>query len=346
MRRLPLIPVTVGFSALLLVGLLFALGFGAVRIPWGDLFSLIASKMGGSPSPGGLEVVFWQLRVPRALLAVFVGATLAVAGAMMQGLFRNPLADPGLVGVSSGAALGAVVMIVIGDQLPILEVLRGPLLIPIAAMLGAWVVTLLIFQLASQSGSTSVATLLLAGIAINAFAGAVIGLCTFLADDGQLRSLNFWMLGSLGIADWGSLAMTLPFCAILLLAAPRTAMALNALAIGEPEAGHLGFRPQSLKKFIIVLTAVGVGGCVAQTGMIGFVGLVVPHLIRLMVGPDHRSLLPLSALLGAALLLNADTLARTMVSPAEMPIGILTAAVGAPFFLALLWQQKRKLSWL
>ena len=345
MRRLPPGPVYFGLVSILILASLAALGFGAVRIPWTEIPGLIFIKLTGGEG-GNHAVVFWQLRLPRVLLAVLVGSTLAVAGAMMQGLFRNPLADPGLVGVSSGAALGAVLMIVIGERLPALDLTRGPMLIPAAALAGAWIVTLLILKLGSQNGTTSVATLLLAGIAINAFVGAIIGLCTFLADDAQLRSLNFWMLGSLGIASWGSLLLTLPFCLAVLAIAPRAARPLNALSLGEAEASHLGFHPQRTKLLIIFLTSVGVGGCVAQTGMIGFIGLVVPHLLRLLIGPDHRSLLPGSALLGAALLLIADTLARTVVSPAEMPIGIITAAVGAPFFLGLLWQQKRKISWL
>jgi iron complex transport system permease protein len=346
MPRLPAGPALLGLCVLLVLAMLGALGFGAVRIPWGDFPGLVWTPFDGREA-GTHSVVFWRLRLPRALLAVLVGSTLAVAGAMMQGLFRNPLADPGLVGVSSGAALGAVLMIVLGGHLPVLVALRGgPFLIPAAALGGAWIVTFLILRLGSQNGTTAVATLLLAGIAINAFVGAVIGLCTFLADDAQLRSLNFWMLGSLGAASWGSLALTFPFCLVLLLAAPRTARPLNALSLGEAEAGHLGFHPQRVKLSIILLTSVGVGGCVAQTGMIGFVGLVVPHLLRLLIGPDHRRLLPGSALLGAALLLAADTVARTVVAPAEMPIGIITAAVGAPFFLALLRQQKRRIGWM
>jgi iron complex transport system permease protein len=345
MRRLPARPTFVGLLAILGFAFLAALGFGAVSIPWTEIPSLFWNGISNERS-GQHAIVFWQLRLPRALLAVLVGASLAVAGAMMQGLFRNPLADPGLVGVSSGAALGAVLVIVLGESIPWTEPLRGPLLIPAAALLGAWIVTLLILRLGSANGTTSVATLLLAGIAINAFVGAVIGLCTFLADDAQLRSLNFWLLGSLGIASWQSLALTLPFCLVLLLAAPRCARPLNALSLGEAEGGHLGFRPQHTKLFVIFLTSIGVGGCVAQSGMIGFIGLVVPHLLRLLIGPDHRWLLPGSAVLGAALLLIADTIARTVVAPAEMPIGIITAAVGAPFFLALLWQQKRRIGWM
>lgn len=342
MQRLPVAPAFGGLFLLLLFGGVTGLLFGAVRIPLEDFPALLLSQFRVG-SGGVSELVFWQLRVPRVLLAAIVGSTLAVSGAMMQGLFRNPLADPGLVGVSAGAALGAVLMIVIGERIVFLEPVRGPLLIPVSALIGAWVITLIILKIGSQGGTTSVATLLLAGIAINAFVGAIIGLCTFLADDAQLRSLNFWLLGSLGTASWQTLLATLPFCLILLLLGFRTARPLNALCLGEAEAGHLGFSPQRIKIGIILLTSIGVGGCVAQTGMIGFIGLVVPHLLRLLIGPDHRWLLPGAAILGAAILLIADTVARTIVAPAEMPIGIITAAVGAPFFLGLLWRQRRRL---
>jgi len=336
-------PVGATFAALgigLVAAAIGALLFGAASIPWSELPGLVASRFFGERVPAMHEYLFWELRLPRVLLAGMVGSSLAVAGAMMQGLFRNPLADPGLIGVSSGAALGAVLAIVLGDQIALPAPLRGAALVPIAALTGAWLATLLIFRLGSRQGTTSVATLLLAGIAVNAFAGAVIGLCTFLADDAQLRSLNFWMLGSLGSASWSAVVQTLPFAFAILVAAPGLARPLNALALGESEAGHLGFRPQQVKVWVVALAAIGVGGCVAQAGMIGFVGLVVPHLLRLLIGPDHRWLIPGSALLGDALLILADTISRTLVAPAEMPIGILTAAVGSPFFLALLMKLK------
>ncbi len=317
--------------------------FGARKIGLGELGTLFGFGVGES-SPAALIV--WELRVPRILLGLLVGATLAVAGALMQGIFRNPLADPGLVGVSSGAALGAVGAILFGGGLAFLPPEFLVYLTPLAALLGAWGVTVVILRLASSHGATAVATLLLAGIAINAFVGAAIGLATFLATDAQLRSLNFWMLGSLGNAGWETFLLVLPFSLILLVAAPRLAGALNAFSLGEAEAGHLGFHPERVKRLVVVLTGVGVGGCVAQTGMIGFVGLVVPHLFRLTVGPDHRWLLPGSALLGAILLVVSDTVARTVVAPAEMPVGIVTAAVGAPFFLGLLLRRKRRLGWL
>lgn len=309
-------------------------------------FVALLAGDGASKASRPESVIFWQLRLPRVLLAALVGASLSVAGALMQGLFRNPLADPGLIGVSSGSALGAVFAILFGGCLPILPVAAVPYAVPVAALAGAWSVTAVVLRLATHHGATVVATLLLAGIAINAFVGAAIGLATFLATDAQLRSLSFWMLGSLGGASWESFLLVFPFCAALLACAPRLAGALNAFSLGEAEAGHLGFRPDRVKRSIILLTALGVGGCVAQVGMIGFVGLVVPHLFRLAVGPDHRWLLPGSALLGAALLVVSDTLSRSLVAPAEIPVGIVTASAGAPFFLALLLRQKRRLAWL
>lgn len=334
-------------ALLVLVVLVFVAAWGGLMAGASVLgFADIPVLLGWSePAPGAWNptIVFWELRLPRVLTGLLVGAALSLSGAMMQGLFRNPLADPGLIGVSSGAALGAVAAIVLSGPLGGVALAR---LLPGAALVGAWVATGIILRAGSRHGSASVATLLLAGIAINAFAGAFIGLCMFLATDTQLRSLNFWMLGSLGGASWESVALLAPFCVLLFLGAPRMARGLNAFSLGEAEAGHLGCNPETVKRWVIALTAIGVGGCVAQTGMIGFVGLVVPHLFRITVGPDHRWLLPGSALLGAALLVMADTLSRTVAAPAEIPIGIVTAAVGAPFFLALLWRQKRKFDWL
>ena len=320
---------------------------GAVAItPSEMLHALGAAIAGGAGTVDPTtRVVLFELRIPRVLLGLLVGATLAASGVMMQGLFRNPLADPGLVGVSSGAALGAVLVIVISGGGG-LAAPHAPWLLPLASLAGAWLVTWLILALGTLRGSLAIATVLLAGIAINALSQSVIGLCMFLADDEQLRSLNFWLLGSLGAAGWGSLAAAAPLCLAMLVAAPLSARALNAYSLGEAEAGHLGFRADRLKLAVILLTAAGVGGCVAQTGIIGFVGLVVPHIFRLIVGPDHRALLPGAALLGGALLVAADTLARTLAAPAELPIGIVTAACGAPFFLILLLRQKRRLTWL
>ncbi len=326
----------------LLLVCLASLGIGALKIPLADLFRILT----GDSADAQYTSVFWHLRLPRVLLGCLVGGALAVAGALVQGLFRNPLADPALIGASSGGALGAVFVIVIGGHLfPDVALLSDLRLLPFAAFAGALIVTLLVQRLADSGGYTAVATLLLVGVAINALAQALIGLATYLATDAQLRTLSFWTLGSLGAADWQTVRLSAPFCLILILAAPVWARALNAMALGEAEAGHLGFSVERIKTLIVIVTAAGVGASVAFTGIILFVGLVVPHLIRLSIGPDHRRLLPASALLGALVLVAADTVARTIVAPAEMPIGILTAGLGTPFFLYMLLRQRRRALW-
>jgi iron complex transport system permease protein len=261
----------------------------------------------------------------------------------MQGLFRNPLADPGLIGVSSGASLAAVVTIVLGSTVfGAWGDALGAFLLPAAAFAGGVLATLVVYRLATRNGQTSVATMLLAGIAINALAGAGTGLMIFIADDDQLRDLTFWTLGSLGGATWTRLAVVGPCLLGGMLAAPLLSRSLNALLLGESEARHLGIRTERVKQVVILLAAGVVGAAVAVSGVIGFVGLVVPHLLRLAVGPDHRVLVPGSAFLGGALLLGADVLARTIVAPAELPIGIVTALVGAPFFLWLLLRDRKR----
>ncbi|MFZ0711357.1 MAG: iron ABC transporter permease [Terrimicrobiaceae bacterium] len=319
-----------------------ALCIGAVKIPPREIFGALTRQ----GLDARFEGVLWQLRLPRVLLGLLVGATLSVAGALIQGLFRNPLADSGLIGVSSGAALGAVFVIVLGAVFfPGVGVLSSIALLPVAAFFGALVVTLFIQRLAATSDYTPVATLLLAGVAVNALVNAMIGLSTFLATDAQLRTLAFWTLGSLGNADWKILGIATPICVGLVVLAPLFGPLLNALALGEAEAGHLGFSVERAKKHLIIVIAAGVGACVAFTGRIGFIGLVVPHLVRLWIGPDHRWLLPGSALLGAILLTAADTIARTVFAPAELPIGVITAACGGPFFLFMLLRQRQRALW-
>ncbi|MBK5932202.1 FecCD family ABC transporter permease [Halochromatium salexigens] len=331
--------------ALMLSVALLSIAIGPVAIPLAEVLRTLGALAGlpvAEVAPQH-EAVILSIRLPRTLLGLLVGAGLAVAGAAMQGLFRNPLADPGLIGVSAGAALAAVSVIVLGGQgLAFLTQALGPFSLPIAAFAGGLVTTLLVYRLASRDGRTSVTTLLLAGIAINALAGAGTGLLTYLADDQQLRTLTFWSMGSLGGATWPAVGSAALLIAVPLLALPLLARTLNALLLGEAEAGHLGIAVQRMQPLIVALAALAVGAAVAVSGIIGFVGLVVPHLLRLALGPDHRLLLPGAALLGGSLLLLADLLARTLVTPAELPIGILTALLGGPFFLALLlrWQRR------
>jgi iron complex transport system permease protein len=259
----------------------------------------------------------------------------------MQGLFRNPLADPALVGVSSGGAFAAAAAIVFTDSKlgESLRFMQNELL-PLAAFAGSLATTIILYGIASRAGRTSIAIFLLAGLAIAAIANAGIGLLVFAADDRQLRDITFWLLGSLSGATWSKTTVIAPVLAIGLMACLWIARGLDVLVLGEAEAFHSGVDVERLKRIAIVLVSAMTGVAVAICGVVGFVGIVVPHLLRLVIGPAHRLLLPASALLGAILLVGADTLARTLVAPAEMPIGILTAAIGAPFFLAILLRQR------
>lgn len=283
------------------------------------------------------RIIVFDIRLPRALLGLLIGAALAVSGAVMQGLFRNPLADPGLIGISSGAALGAVLMIVLGGTLPMgLLGFFGGFALPIAAFAGGLITTLLLYRVATRHGQTSVATMLLAGIAVAALAGAITGILIYMADDRQLRDVTFWNLGSLAGATWAKVLTAGPIILISLTVLPFLSRGLNAITLGEATAFHMGIKVQKLKNIAVVSVAGAVGASVAVSGGIAFVGIVVPHILRMVIGPDHRYLLPASALLGGILLLAADMLARTIVAPAELPIGIITALAGAPFFLWVL----------
>jgi iron complex transport system permease protein len=291
------------------------------------------------------SMVIWDIRFPRVLLGVLVGSSLAVAGALMQGLFRNPLADPGIIGVTSGGAVGASIMIVLGSMIVGDEFVDtlGAFAIPLAAITGAFMVTLLIYRLSLIGEHVDIVSMLLIGIAINALAGALIGIIVFMATDEEVRTLTFWGLGSLARGDWHMLSCAAPFFVIPLLFVSIFSKSLNALLLGEEEAMHLGIEVSKLKKILILTTASLVGAAVSLTGSIGFIALVVPHIIRSIATSDHRLLLPAAGLLGASLLVLSDIVARTLVSPAELPIGILTALLGAPVFLSLLIRRKRQI---
>jgi len=337
------------FAACLAIAILTAVGIGALPIVPHQAIAILLAQV-GLPAPWSYdptqELVLMSIRLPRACLGLLVGASLAVSGAALQGLFRNPLADPGLVGVSTGAALAAGIAIVAGGVIyAIVPVQLSPFVLPAFAFCGGLIVTLLVYRIASTDGRTDVATMLLAGIAMNAIASAGIGILIFHSDDQELRDLNFWLLGSIGGQTWQSLTVAGPLILLPTLLLLRLAPQLNALVLGENEARHLGFDIERTKRAIIILVALTVGSSVALTGVIGFVGLVVPHLVRMVIGPDHRLLMPVSLLLGPALLLAADTFARTLVLPAELPIGILTSAIGGPFFLWLLVRHRRLGTW-
>lgn len=319
--------VIVGCLALALAAaLLLALGNGAVPISLVGLF-------GGEDDLG--RTVFTELRSPRVLLAAFVGMGLALSGAVLQGLFRNPLTDPGLIGVSSGAALGAVAMIVLGSALAVPNALAQYLL-PLAAIAGAALVTTCLFLFARRHGRFNIVTVLLVGIAVNAFAGVGIGAFQFLSDDAQLRTLTFWMMGSFGRASWPTVLPATALIGLGVLLLIRDVRGLDLVQLGESEARYLGVEVAALKRRLILASAVASGAGVAVAGMIGFVGLVVPHLVRLMGGASHRFVLPASALLGGVLTVSADLLARTVIVPAEIPVSLVTSAIGAPFFLWLI----------
>ncbi len=285
-----------------------------------------------------LRFIWLNIRLPRVLLAALVGGALALSGCVMQGLFRNPLADPGLLGISSGAALAVGLSVVLPLALPAVVALYAPML---AAFLGSLAVTLVIFFL-SRQGNNSLSRLLLAGIAINALCGAAVGVLSWTSNDAQLRQLSLWGMGSLGQAQWATLLATASFILPASLGIAFLASRLNLLQLGDEEAHYLGVDVKRTQRRLLILSALLVAAAVAVSGVIGFVGLVIPHLVRMWLGADHRWLIPGSVLAGAMLLLVADTLARTMVAPAEMPVGLLTSLLGGPWFLALIFRQRRE----
>jgi iron complex transport system permease protein len=326
--RLPSRPGTAlaAIAVLLIAAAMLALWIGAVRLPPARLFDIF---MGAAAEPRE-AVVLWHIRAPRVLLAIAVGAALGVAGAAQQGLFRNPLADPALIGVSAGAALAAVAAIVLGHHLP-----PTPLLVPVAAFLGAILASALAFRLA-RAGGADTGGLLLAGVAVNAVAGALTGLLITMSDDRQLRDITFWTMGSLASGGWqGVAAVSVATAGALALLLPMAGN-LDALLLGEAEAAYLGVDLARLRRRVVAATALAVGAAVALCGIIGFIGLVVPHMVRGLAGGRHAILLPGAGMLGAALLVLADSGARTIASPAELPVGLLTALLGGPFFVVLL----------
>ena len=322
---------------LLPVVALLSLTVGTVSISWVEALRAVV----GSSSATQIDTILFDIRLPRILLAIFVGAVLATTGAVMQGLFRNPLADPSLIGVSSGASVGASLMIVTAGGFIQGSALVGLSLVSIGAFVGGFTATLLVYRLATSGMGTSVTTMLLAGIAIGALAGALNSLLSYFSDNDMLRQISLWQMGNLSGASWLKVSIMGVVTILLMGLFPRDSRALNALLLGESEARHLGINVQRVKRRLIVLTALGVGVSVAVAGLVGFVGLIMPHIIRLMIGPDHRWLIPASGLAGAILLVVADSLARVVVIPAELPTGILTAILGAPFFVALLLQQRK-----
>lgn len=328
----------VGLSVALLVFGLLAAAKGAVSIPPGEILASIGHRLGfdvGTLPSAMNDSVLWDIRFPRVVLAVVVGAALGCAGAAMQGTFGNPLAEPGVVGVSSGAAVGAVLSIVAGATV------LGPWTLSAAAFAGGLVTVAGVYAVSREGGRTEVVTLILTGIAVNAFTGALIGLLSFFSTDAELRSITFWNLGSVAQATWPKVAVVGPLAVVGVTLTCIRARDLDLLALGEGPARHLGVDVEGLRRFMLVAVAVLTAAAVAVSGIILFVGLVIPHLVRMAVGPAHRVLLPASALGGATILVLADLVARTVVAPSEIPLGVLTALVGSPFFFALLRRTRR-----
>ena len=300
--------------------------------------SLLSILKGGEDSIQ--KTIIIDIRLPRVLLSFFVGASLGICGAVLQGLFRNPLADPGLIGVSAGAALGAAIAIVI---LPpgLSESLTGQLLLPISGILGALIVIVLLFSVTKGFGGHSTTYLLLMGVAINAIVGVLIGVLTYISTNTELRTLTFWTMGSFSGATW---TLLLPASVAIMssigLLIP-TAKNLNLIQLGEIEAYRLGVNVQKLKTRIIVCCAICIGVSVALSGIIGFIGLVVPHIARLLGGVSHKYLLPSASLLGAGIMISADLISRIIIEPMELPVGLITSAIGSPFFLWLIFRMRK-----
>lgn len=305
---------------------------GSIAINFTDIFSGEISDL--------TKIVLLEIRLPRVILAALVGASLGISGAALQGLFRNPLADPGLIGVSAGAALGATLVIVLGSNF-LSGFMLGSFLLPLGAISGAMLVIMMLYMLTKGFGYQGVTYMLLVGIAVNAIAGVGIGILTFISTDSELRGLTFWTMGSFGGVTWPLLIPAIIIILISVASMMTVSRNLDLIQLGEPEAYRLGVDVKKLKYKIIISCAAAVGASVSLSGMIGFVGLVVPHLVRLFGGVNHNYLLPGSAFIGAALMITADMVARTMIQPAELPVGLITSAIGSPFFLWLIFRIKR-----
>lgn len=323
--------VSIVLYGLLPISFVGALVYGAIDLPW---LTVLQSLMRLTDIDGSqTDLIVQNIRLPRALLAAFVGALLAISGAVMQGLFRNPLADPSLIGVTAGASVGASLTIIFAGAG---SGFFGLSVVSIGALIGGALSVWLVYKLATTANGTSVATMLLGGIAIASLAGALISLLEFYSTNEMLRRISLWRMGGLDGADGFRVILSAIVATVTIAFLMRQATVLNALLLGESEARHLGIDIDRLKYKLILTVAAGVGVSVALAGPIGFVGLVVPHMVRMAIGPDHRYLLPLSAVGGAVLLLVADTVARVAVAPTELPVGLVTTLVGAPFFISLL----------
>lgn len=334
----------VSLAVIWFVVLWFGLTSGSFEIGSGDLWNILQYKLGFAELKlDDLSVsVLTQIRIPRVILAAIVGASLSIAGAGLQGLFRNPLADPGLIGVSTGASAFAAFAIVLGIPSLFSVSWLNMFALNVFTFIGALTVMFLAIMIAHSRGNTLLTTLLLTGIALNALGASITGLLTFLSEDEQLRNISFWMLGSLGGANWTTtLVLTIINIPVIILLLTRGKV-LNALSLGEENAGYLGVNVRREKSIIIILSSLLVSTCVSLTGVIGFVGLVVPHVIRLLKGGDNKFILFNSIIVGSGFLILADTISRTIIIPQELPIGIITSLAGAPLFLYIIIKNKQK----
>lgn len=327
----------------LFAAIVFSIMLGPVKIHPLTTISIFLNKIGlvGANWSQTEETIVMDIRAPRVILAAFVGAGLAIAGAAMQGLFRNPMAEPYVLGMSSGAAVGAALVIVFGIGGGIL----GAASIQVMAFIGAFGTILIVYGIARTRGKTPVETLLLAGIAMGFFLYAVVSSLKFIASDEALRDIVLWLMGSFSMAQWSNLYAAAPLTLIGLIALYAFSRELNAMQFGEETATHLGVKVETVKKIILMFASLVTATGVSYAGIIGFVGLIIPHIMRILIGPDHHILLPSSALMGAIFLILCDTLARTVAAPTEVPVGIITAFIGAPYFIYLLRKKKKTMTW-
>jgi len=322
--------IIVGLS--LLLALVAGVASGPVPIGLTEIF--LALRSGEATAPP-TALILWEIRLPRVILAALVGSALAVSGAVLQGLLRNPLADPYLLGVSAGAAFGATAVIVTG----LAGSIWGFSVVPLAAFAGAIVAVWLVYQLARVNGKLPVFVLILAGVAVGYLLAALASLLIFWGQE-RMHQVIFWLMGGFAGRNWSHVTLCLPYIAVGLGLVFAWAKELNLLLGGEETAAQIGVDVERAKMVLIFAAALLTAAAVAVGGLIGFVGLVVPHVVRILAGPDHRVLLPVSALAGGAFLVTADVIARTVIGPVEIPLGIITALTGGPFFLYLLWRRR------
>ena len=334
---------------ILFVVTILSISYGPVSISIKQIFEILLYRFGliDEYSFNQIqETVLINIRFPRIFLAILVGVGLATSGAILQGLFRNPLIDPGFIGVSSGAAVGAMIAIMFSGFFAFfIPSFLYPFILPILAILGSFLTTIIVYKMSKIFNKTNILAMLLSGIAVNALAGAFIGLFVSISNDVQLRTFTFWTLGGLDNANWFILLITSIFILFPFIFVYKKKSELDIFMLGDAEASNLGLKVEKLKKTIVVISSIMVGISVAFCGMIGFVGLVTPHLVRLFIGPNHKNLISGSALLGAILLTLSDLIAKTIIAPAQLPIGVVTSAIGAPFFVWLIINQKRRFNY-